>query len=152
MPAGRSRVSRFHPGYGIQFNQFLVRGEEPFLMHGAHRIRFLSTPHFPHGWDAGLFFEEMDRTLLCSDPFFHPGDPEPLTETDVVERAAGPVRASVAGPMAHDMPFTPHTRATLDRLAALEPRTLVIMHGSAWRGDGARAIRDLASVIAETLS
>jgi flavorubredoxin len=226
------RISRFHPGYGIQFNQFLMRGEEPFLMHtgfrkgfaemrddvakvidpaslrwigfghfepdecgalnewlraapraqavssfvganvmlddyaerparvladdetldlGAHRIRFLSTPHFPHGWDAGLFFEETDRTLLCSDLFFQPGDPEPLIEADVVERAAGPVRASTAGPMAHDMPFTPHTRATLDRLAALDPRTLAIMHGSSYRGDGARAIRELASVIEETL-
>jgi flavorubredoxin len=226
------RISRFHPGYGIQFNQFLVRGDEPFLMHtgfrrsfadvyddvakvmdpaslrwigyghfepdecgalnewlraapraqavagfvgvnvmlddyadrparvladdeaidtGAHRIRFLSTPHFPHGWDGGLFFEETDRTLLCSDLFFQPGDPEPLLETDVVERAAGPVRASVAGPMAHDMPFTPRTRATLDRLAALAPRTLAIMHGASFRGDGARAIRELTGVIEAAL-
>jgi flavorubredoxin len=118
---------------------------------GAHRIRFLSTPHFPHGWDAGLFFEETDRTLLCSDLFFQPGDPEPLVEADVVERAAGAVRASTAGPMAHDMPFTSRTRATLDRLAALGPRTLAIMHGSSFRGDGARALRELASVIEETL-
>jgi hypothetical protein len=27
------RISTFHPEYGIQFNQFLVNDDEPFLMH-----------------------------------------------------------------------------------------------------------------------
>ncbi|HEX8772612.1 MAG TPA: hypothetical protein VF735_03335 [Pyrinomonadaceae bacterium] len=159
------RISTFHPEGGMQFNQFLIKDEEPFLMHtglkkmfsvtlegaatvidparlrwigfshfesdecgalnewlavaphaqavcsfvgtvvtvddfadrparalndgevleiGHHGLRFLATPHVPHGWDAGLFFDETDRTLLCSDLFFHPGDPEPLTEVDEV--------------------------------------------------------------------
>jgi flavorubredoxin len=137
------RISTFHPEFGIQFNQFLIADDEPFLMHtgfrkmfpltkegvaavldpatvrwigfshfeadecgalnewlevapqaqavssfvgamvnlndfairparplqdnevlelGQHRLRFLSTPHVPHGWDAGLFFEERDLT------------------------------------------------------------------------------------------
>jgi hypothetical protein len=32
----------------------------------------------------------------------------------------------------------------LERLAATEPTTLACMHGSAWRGDGARLLRELA--------
>jgi hypothetical protein len=148
------RISTFHPEYGLQFNQYLVKDDEPFLMHtlmrgmfavtreaiassssllapldrlqplrgrrvrraepmarrraarggrvcgflganvtladcadrparvladdevlktGRHRLQYLATPHVPHCWDAGLFFEVGERTLLCSDLFFHSG-------------------------------------------------------------------------------
>jgi hypothetical protein len=53
--------------------------------------------------------------------------------------------------MRNDMPFTPYTEATLERLAGLVPRTLALMHGSTFTGDGAAAIRALARVIADTL-
>jgi flavorubredoxin len=226
------RISTYHPEFGIQFNQFLVKDDEPFLMHtglkkmfsttfdavasvfdpsklrwigfshfesdecgalnewlkiapqaqavcsivgalvmvddfaerparsltdgevlhiGRHRLRFLSTPHVPHCWDAGLFFEEIDRTLLCSDLFFHPGNPEPLTDTDVLSRARESIVQNLSGPLAKDMPYTPYTDATLRRLAALKPRTLALMHGSAFEGDGAGAILGLAEVMKETI-
>lgn len=118
---------------------------------GQRRLRFLATPHVPHGWDAGLFFEETDRTLLCSDLFFHPGDPEPLIQGDVVGRARDSIIAGLSSPLAKDMPYTPYTDSTLQRLASLEPRTLAVMHGSSFRGDGRRAILDLAGIIKETL-
>jgi hypothetical protein len=118
---------------------------------GRRRLRFLSTPHVPHGWDAGHLFEESDRTLFCSDLFFHPGDPEPVTESDVVGRARESIRQGLDGPMAKDMPYTPYTDATLRRLAALGPRTLALMHGSSFRGDGGRALLDLATVVREAL-
>lgn len=227
------RISTFAPDYGIQFNQFLVRDDEPFLMHtgfkrdfaatrdavgsvldparlrwigyshfesdecgalnewlaaapqaqavcsvvgvmvnltdfaarparplkdgevlttGRHRLRFLATPHVPHGWDAGLFFDETSRTLFTSDLFFQPGEPEPLTTADIV----GPARAAMIGgqssPLANDMPYTPYTDATLQRLAALEPQVLATMHGSSYRGDGGRAVRELAEVIRQVLA
>ena len=227
------RISTFNPDFGIQFNQFLIKDDEPFIMHtgmkkmfpvtreaiaslieparlrwigfshfesdecgalnewlnlapnaqavcsfvgamvtvndfadrparaladnevfaiGSHRLKFLATPHLPHGWDAGLFFEERDKTLLCSDLFFHPGDPEPLTESDVVGRASTSITEGMAGPLANDMPYTPYTDATLRRLADLEPRTLALMHGTSFRGDGRRAILDLAGVIQKKLA
>jgi glyoxylase-like metal-dependent hydrolase (beta-lactamase superfamily II) len=118
---------------------------------GSHRLKFLATPHMPHGWDAGLFFEESDKTLFCSDLFFHPGDPEPLTEADVVGRARQSITEGMAGPLAHDMPYTPYTDAQLRRLANLDPCTLAIMHGSSFHGDGGKAILDLAEVIKEKL-
>ncbi len=226
------RISTFHPAFGIQFNQFLIKDDEPFLMHtgfkgmysatlegvssvispselrwigfshfesdecgalnewletapraqavcsfvgamvnvndfairparalgdgeeleiGRHRLRFLATPHVPHSWDAGLFFEENDRTLLCSDLFFHPGDPEPMIESGVVERAKESIIAGMAGPLANDMPYTPYTVSSLHRLAELEPQTLALMHGSSFRGDGREAIISLAEIIKDTI-
>jgi flavorubredoxin len=225
------RISTFHPDYGLQFNQFLIKDAEPFLMHtgfrrmfdstlegvrsiidpaklrwigfshfeadecgalnewlhaapraqavcsmvgamvsvtdyadraprgledeevlaiGRRRLRFLATPHVPHSWDAGVFFEETEQTLLCSDLFFQPGDPAALT-VDVVTPASESIRASLEGPLAKDMPYTPYTDSTFQRLATLGPKVLAVMHGSSFRGAGARALRDLAGVVKECL-
>ena len=53
------------------------------------------------------------------------------------------------GPLAHDLPYTPYTDRTLQRLADLSPNTLGVMHGSSFKGDGGSAIRELAVVIKE---
>ena len=37
------RISTFHPGFGIQFNQFLVRDDEPLLFHTGMRKMFAAT-------------------------------------------------------------------------------------------------------------
>ena len=226
------RISTFQPDYGIQFNQFLVRDDDPFLMHtglkrmfpmtlaavrslidpttlrwigyshfepdecgalnewsavaprvqalsgfvgamvmlldfadrpgttladdevqslGRHRLRSLATPHVPHGWDAGFFFDETEKTLFCSDLFSQPGDPEPLIETGIVARARDAIQFGRTSPLANDMPYTLQTGQTLARLAALAPRTLAIMHGSSYRGDGGAALHELAAVIAAEL-
>src|SRR5262249_39331545 len=125
--------------------------DDEVLPLGRRRLRFLATPHVPHGWDAGLFFEETGGTLLCSDLFFQPGDPEPLIESDIVGPARDAIVQGAAGPLANDMPYTGYTDRTLRRLARLKPRTLAIMHGSSWRGDGERAVNGLADVIRETI-
>jgi hypothetical protein len=39
----------------------------------------------------------------------------------------------------------------LRELADLKPKTLAIMHGSSFRGDGEKAFRDLASAMKEIL-
>ena len=49
------------------------------------------------------------------------------------------------------MPYTPYTGSTLQRLAALKPRTLAAMHGSTFVGDGGKALIDVAQVIKEIL-
>ena len=53
---------------------------------GKYRFRFLHTPHVPHCWEAGLLFEETQRTLLCSDLFHQSGDVGPATHSDVLGR------------------------------------------------------------------
>lgn len=118
---------------------------------GRYRLRFLQTPHVPHAWDAGMLYEERTATLFCSDLFHQAGDPEPLTESDVVGRCRDAILGYQHGPFANYLPHTPHTRPTLERLAGLEPRVLAAMHGSAFAGHGGRALLDLAQVMDEEL-
>ena len=118
---------------------------------GKYRFRMLHTPHVPHCWEATLLFEETQRTLLCSDLFHQNGDVEPSTSSDVVGRFKQTLIEYQQGPFANYMPYTPYTDATLKRLAALKPKTLAIMHGSTFVGDGAQAFTDLAQVVKEIL-
>jgi flavorubredoxin len=105
---------------------------------GGKRARYIDTPHVPHGWEAGLIYEETTRTLLCGDLFTQYGQPPALTESDIVGAAiAG---ENIAGYSA----LNPAMGATLRALAALEPRTLAPMHGPAFTGDCAGALHTLA--------
>ena len=115
----------------------LADGE--MLSLGNHRVRWFDTPHLPHAWECGFLMEQQTRTLLCGDLFTQPGDKTPaLTESDIL----GPSERMRKGLdyFAH----APNTREMLERLASEEPATLACMHGSAWRGDGAALLRELA--------
>lgn len=125
--------------------------DDELLCTGKYRFRFLQTPHVPHCWEASLLFEENQGTLLCSDLFHQNGDVEPSTSTDVVGRFKQTLVEYQQGPLANYMAYTPYTDSTLQRLAALKPRTLATMHGSTFVGDGAQALTDLAQVIKEIL-
>jgi flavorubredoxin len=110
---------------------------------GRHRVRWIDTPHVPHGWECGYLFEHATRTLLCGDLFTQGGaEHPPVTEHDVL----GPSEAMRAA-----LDYYAHgtgTRASLERLAALRPETLACMHGSAWRGDGQALLRALSDALA----
>ena len=121
------------------------------LATGRYRFRFCSTAQIPHGWDAGLLFEETQKTLLCSDLFHQAGDVEPLTESDVSDRVRAALSRMQGGPLANYIPYNARTEVIIGRLADLKPKTLAIMHGSSFTGDGERALRDLAAVMRETL-
>jgi hypothetical protein len=45
----------------------------------------------------------------------------------------------------------PATSCVLERLAREAPTTLACMHGSAWRGDGARLLRELGAALGGSL-
>ncbi len=108
---------------------------------GGKTVQFLYTPHVPHGWEAGVFMEQATGTLLCGDLLTHAGNGPAITEADVV----GPAVATEQ--MFHAMSMAPNTAAALERLAALAPSTLAIMHGSSFRGDGGAALRGLAAAL-----
>jgi len=127
--------------YADRAPRALADGEE--LRLGRHAVRWIDTPHVPHGWDCGFLLETATRTLLCGDLFTQGGaDNPPLTTGDIL----GPSEAFRAAMdyYAH----APGTRATLNRLADLGPATLACMHGSAWQGDGGTLLRALADRIA----
>jgi flavorubredoxin len=115
---------------------------------GRHKYRFVPTPHLPHGWDAGVLFEENSGVLLCSDLFHQLGDVEPVTSNDVLGRWDAAVVAYQAHPVLMDyVPLTPATRRRLNELADLKPRVLAAMHGSTFVGDGAQALRSAADML-----
>ncbi len=128
-----------------------ARGMEDgeILNTGKYRFRFCRTAQIPHGWDAGLLFEETDQTLLCSDLFHQNGECEPLTESDVIERARASLREYEAGILADYVPYSGRTDRAMRRLAELKPKTLAVMHGSSFAGDGERALLELNDVLRE---
>ena len=105
---------------------------------GGKRVRRIDTPHVLHGWDAGLVFEETTGTLLCGDLFTHTGGGPPVRDDDVIERAFA------AEDLFKSTALTPFTAPTIRALAALDPSTLAIMHGSAFAGDCQEALIALA--------
>ncbi len=116
---------------------------------GKYRFRFLPTPHLPHGWDAGVLFEETHRTLLCSDLFHQNGDVEALTDSNVLGRTKKALSNYQSGILMDYMPYTPNTKKLLHELATLDPVTFAVIHGSSFTGGGAQALRDLATVMRE---
>jgi flavorubredoxin len=116
---------------------------------GNYRFRYCRTPHLPHGWDAGVLFEETQGTLLCSDLFHQNGDVEPLSSSDIVGRSHQALTEYQTGILAEYVPYAPITAQNLKKLADLKPKTLAIMHGSSFTGDCAQALDDLNVVLRE---
>jgi flavorubredoxin len=103
------------------------------------RVRYIDTPHTPHGWDAGVMYEEATGTLLCGDLFTQLGNgPALMTGGDIV----GP--AIAAEELFKYSSLCPGMGATIRSLAKLTPRTLALMHGPSFAGDGAAALKALA--------
>ena len=226
------RLSLFVPDFGLQFNQFVVRDDEPLLFHtgmrgifplvreavakvidptklhhigfshfeadecgalnewlavapnaeavctfvgaqvsvndfasrparglmdgetfstGKYNFRFLHTPHLPHCWEAGLLFEETNRTLFSSDLFHQLGDVDPLTHNSVIDHVRQTFIEYDATPLAGYMPYTRQTEKNLQKLIDLEPTTIAAMHGSTFKGDGAKALSEFGEVMKDLL-
>lgn len=113
--------------------------DQDVLALGEHRVRWLDAAHMPHGWETGYLFEETTRTLLCGDLFTQPGQGEkPITEEDILEPSEA---------FREKMDYFSHTKNApelLGRLAETEPAILACMHGSAWKGDGAKLLSELS--------
>jgi flavorubredoxin len=126
---------------------FAIRAPRPIadgekLELGRHSLRWFDTPHVPHAWECGLMMDETTRTLFCGDLFTQGGRGDAaITEADIL----GPSEA-FRQPMDY-FAHAPQTTRMLERLATQSPTTLACMHGSAWRGDGARLLRELAAAL-----
>ncbi len=105
---------------------------------GGHRLRFIATPHVPHNWESGLWFDDTTSTLLAGDLLTHTGKCPALTESDCVAPALE------AEELFHATGLTTNLAPTLEQLARLQPTTLALMHGASFTGDGAGQLRGLA--------
>jgi len=109
---------------------------------GRRTFRWFDAPHLPHGWECGYLGEESTRTLFCGDLFTQPGHGDAaITESDIL----GPSEAfrQVMDYFAHAKNAAP----LFEKLASFQPKTLAVMHGSAWAGDGAGLLRDLGRAV-----
>lgn len=109
---------------------------------GRRTLRWFDTPHLPHGWETGYLADESTKTLFCGDLFTQPGRGEvALTTSDIL----GPSEE-----FRKAMDYYAHSRDAAPlfaKLASFQPQTLACMHGSAWQGDGAAQLRELARAV-----
>jgi flavorubredoxin len=127
----------------------LAMASNAVLNTGKHKYRFIRTPHLPHGWDAGVMFEETNGTLLCSDLFHQNGDVTDITDKDILASHKNSMLEYENGPLMEYTPYTHHTAKLLYSLADLQPKTLATMHGSSFFGDCSKALTDLNIVMKE---
>lgn len=142
--APQARLAHGQTGCMVSLNDMADRaprvlqdGEVIDLGRGK-RVRYLDTPHTPHGWDAGVVYEEATGTLFCGDLFTQLGNGPALTDSDIV----GP--AIAAENLFKYSSLNPDMGATIRSLAGLAPRTLALMHGPSFSGDGQSALNALA--------
>lgn len=103
------------------------------------RVRVLETPHVPHNWESQVIMEEETGTLFCGDLGTQLGD-GPALATGGIADAAQDAEATF-----HQLSSPAAAATTLRELAELAPRTLAIMHGSSFHGDGTGELRALAT-------
>jgi flavorubredoxin len=120
----------------------MAMADEQALDLGRHKLVWQSTPHLPHGWECGYFYDATAKTLFCGDLFTQPGTGDrPLVSDDILSSSEA---------FRHQMDYYSHTRnapALIDKLAQLRPELLACMHGSAWAGDGAQQLRKLGQAL-----
>jgi flavorubredoxin len=139
-----AQVAHGHTGCMVSLNDMadraprMLQDGETIELGGGKRVRYIDTPHTPHGWDAGVVYEESTGTLLCGDLFSQLGDGPALTQSDIV----GP---AIAGEdLFKYSSLNPAMGATIRALAGTSPRTLALMHGPSFSGNGAAALNALA--------
>ncbi len=149
--APRATVAQGEVGCAVSLNDLADRPPRALrngdvLDLGGRSVRLLATPQVPHNWEAIVLFEERTRTLLSGDLLASDGEGPAVTREDVSDRVLTAERMFRAHSLA------PDTRATLERLAALEPRVLASMHGRAFEGDCAAVLRRIGAGLDELAS
>jgi flavorubredoxin len=129
------------PAFAMKSNDTLKTGKRTY--------RYIRTPHLPHGWDAGVMFEESEKTLLCSDLFHQNGDLVALTDKDILEAHKSTLLNFQKTFLMDYTPYNHKTKAMLFELADLKPRTMATMHGSSFTGNCSRALMELDGVMKE---
>lgn len=143
--APQAQVAHGHLGCFVSLNDLADRAprmladNEVIELGQGKRVRYLDTPHLPHGWEAGLLYEEKSGTLFCGDLFTQLGDRPALVSDDILSPAIA------AEDMFKSSSLHPTMGANIRRLAALQPKRLALMHGPSFEGDAASALNALAA-------
>lgn len=122
--------------YAARAPRVLADGEKITI--GDHVIEWIDAPHLPHNWECGYIFDQTTKTLFCGDLFAQGGNGMPALTSDDVLTMSEETRLGFAAMMPDPYSFGRDTRKIFDRLIGTAPRTLALMHGSAW-SDGTEA-------------
>ena len=101
---------------------------------GRLALQVLETPHFPHGWDACMYYEPTHRILFSSDFGAQPGTVDSITTSDV---------SGAALRFQDDYGFLSEGNDfmhSLERVAGLPIHTLATQHGALLRGPAVEAL------------
>ncbi len=95
----------------VNMSDFAIRPAQAMagdavLNTGKYNFQFIRTPHLPHGWDAGVMFEQTNKTLLCSDLFHQNGNGAGLTDKDILGSHKASLLAYEKGPLMDYSPYT----------------------------------------------
>ena len=113
----------------INLGDFLIRSAKVLqdgsvLDLGERKLRMIDTPHFPHNWDAHMWYEESDEILFSSDFCCHGGISEPVAKNDTSEKI---ISFYEKGKF---IPYGKSTNLNLDKINSLNIKTIAPMHGS----------------------
>ena len=127
-------------------------GDRETLSLGHRTIEWFDAPHLPHGWETGYLFDQTSRTLFCGDLFTCGGVKNAaLADSDLIGPSEGfRTGFSQATGFPDYFAIGRDARKHLDKLASTDPRTLALMHGSAWQGaagEAAKMLRTLADLV-----
>ena len=143
--APQAQAAHGQTGCLVSLNDFADRAPrvlsdgEVIDLGGGKRVRFIDTPHTPHGWDAGVLYEESTRHAAVRRPV-HPARRRPGADRGR-RRRTGDRRRRTCSSIPRSIRAWARRSAALAKLA---PRTLALMHGPSFAGDGAAALRALA--------
>jgi flavorubredoxin len=119
-------------------------GDGETLDIGGHVLRWIDTPHVPHGWDAGVLYDETTRTLFCGDLFTAFGAYPACTTGDLAAPAIEAEQAESYSSWSR----VPDSATRIRQLAGLDIATLAPMHAPAYSGpDAARMLEALGADI-----
>jgi flavorubredoxin len=91
---------------------------------GKHQITIIETPHFPHAWEACMFYESNRKILFSSDIGTQVGSRKTLDSVDLVEEIIDlQVKLGYTA-------FGPAVANGLNKIKQFEISTLATMHGA----------------------
>ena len=95
---------------------------------GAHKLRFMETPH-GHHWDSMMVVEETTGSVFPSDLYLQPGEQPAVTNENLADEMLSAYRTF--GIFAHEDPV----RAVARRIEELKPAWVHAMHGATIAGE-----------------
>lgn len=116
-----------------------VLKDEQVVSLGRDELVLFETPHFPHNWDACLFYLKGEQVLFGSDLGTQLGFQPLLSEGDL------PKTVMALQEKMEFMPWGTHMADGIRRLQKLEIKTLATMHGSALSRTQAQQFLNLLS-------